>query len=126
VGWRVVVRKGPKVERISLTTLDEALDELEERCRTAASGPLPLRDPVRVVKRTFEPVQQVAARAEISGPGRLLATVRGGIDVRGDGSTEAWMGRVRRRLVSQERGEDAYAALRREVGRVASSVKAEP
>ena len=58
--------------------------------------------------RRIEPVQQVVARLELSGGG-----LRAGVDVRGDGSSEAFTGRVRRRLVEQRRRETAYQALRR-------------
>jgi hypothetical protein len=59
--------------------------------------------------RRLEPAQQVVARLEVRGPGG----VRGGIDVRGEGSTEAFTGRLRRKLVEQRAGESAYDALRR-------------
>ena len=42
-----------------------------------------------------------------------MPSVRAGLDVRGDGSTEAYLGRVKREAIKQVRGEDAYKALRR-------------
>jgi hypothetical protein len=104
---RVVVRSGPRVERLDAASLGGALALLEERARTLARTSR--RKPVELRFKTFEPVQQVAHRLELRGERGL----RAGIDVRGDGSVEAWTGRVRRRVVSQEPGEDAYAALRR-------------
>jgi hypothetical protein len=41
--------------------------------------------------------------------------VRVGVDVHGDGSTEAYVGRVRRQELEIRPGEDAVAALRRSI-----------
>ena len=87
---------------------NEALTALEAALRPLAASTR--RKTTRVFRREIQPVQQVVARAGLSGP----RGARGGIDVRGDGSTEAWTGRSwRRRLVEQRAGEDAFAALRR-------------
>jgi len=107
-GYRVVVRRGPKVDKHAAGALDAALELLERYARSAQTGPR--RDTVDLRVRRFEPVQQVAARVELHGSG-----LRAGVDVRGDGSAEAWTGRLRRRVVEQREGEDAYAALRRTI-----------
>ena len=87
---------------------DEAFTALEAALRPVAASAH--RSTAKVFKREIEPVQQVVARGGLAGPGGA----RGGIDVRGDGSTEAWTGRSwRRSLVAQEAGEDAFQALRR-------------
>ncbi len=105
--YRVVVRSGPRVARLEAGSLDAALELIEARARELARGPR--SEPVELRYKTFEPVQQVAHRIELSGPRRMHA----GVDVRGDGSVEAWTGKLRRRVVEQEKGESPYDALRR-------------
>src|SRR2546421_4689867 len=108
-GYKVKVRAGPKVERSSHDDLDAALELLEERAKDLQGTAR--RKTVDLKVRRFDPVQQVTARLELSGPRRL----RAGVDVRGDGSVESWTGSLRRRLIEQRRGESAYDALQRAV-----------
>jgi hypothetical protein len=105
-------RSGAKVERVGFDGLDEALAALERRGEELQDGASARTVDLKVGRR-FEPVQQVVARLELAGPGRL----RAGIDVRGDGSAEAWTGRVRRKLVDQLPRESPYDALRRSLER---------
>jgi len=103
----VKVRAGAKVEKLRFESLSDALDAVAVR-----TADLVQSAPGRAVDlkvRRFEPVAQVVARLEVSGPGRL----RAGVDVRGDGSTESYRGRLRREVVEQRDGESAPEALRR-------------
>ncbi|HEY1566775.1 MAG TPA: hypothetical protein VGF68_07135 [Solirubrobacteraceae bacterium] len=109
--WKLTERAGPKVRRSSFDDMDRALDALESRGRELAeSAP---GDAVDVKYKRFEPQQQVVARLEVAGPERFMPRVRVGVDVRGDGSVEAYRGRVRREVVSGQGDESPYTALRR-------------
>ena len=108
--YRVVVRSGPRVTRFEAGSLDAALRLIEEHARVLAHGPG--LESVELRYKTFEPAQQVAHRLELSGGGWGRG-LRAGVDVRGDGSVEAWTGRLRRKLVEAEDGESPYTALRR-------------
>lgn len=106
--YTVTVRRRANVERERHAELSDALAALE-RCGRALEQDAHARPVGGTLIRRMEPVQQVVARVEVAGPGRL----RGGVDVRGDGSSEAFTGRIRRRLVEQQQGETPYDALRR-------------
>jgi type II secretory pathway component PulJ len=106
VGYKLTVRRRGRTERKRYASLPQALTALEARLDEL--GPRERRDTERALARELEPVQQVAVRGEIAGPG-----MRGGVDVRGDGSLEAYTGRWRRTLIAPEPGETAYDALRR-------------
>jgi hypothetical protein len=108
--YTLTVRRRGATDRERFATLAEALDALEARLDSLSRPER--RRAERGLGREHEPVQQVAVRGEVAGPGRL----RAGVDVRGDGSAEAFTGRWRRQLVERRSGETAHDALRRELG----------
>ena len=109
--WKLTVRSGSDVTESTFEDRDQALAVLEERAREAAGTAT--NKPVSVKIARFEPGQQVIARIELAGPQRFFPNVRAGVDVHGDGSAEAYTGRLRRQAITQRRGESVYAALRR-------------
>ena len=78
MGWRVMVRNGPRVERHRAATLDGGARPASSARPRARRRARPRT--VRLRERDFTPQQQVAGRVELAGPG-----VRAGVDVRGDG-----------------------------------------
>jgi hypothetical protein len=110
-GYTLTVRDGPRVERSVHSTLAEALDTLE--LRVSELEATVRRETVDLHVKRFDPIDQVAARAEIAGPRRLRPAVRAGVDIRGDGSAEAYIGGATREPVEQRERETPVQALRR-------------
>ncbi|MGH2960730.1 MAG: hypothetical protein ACRDL3_00845, partial [Solirubrobacterales bacterium] len=77
MSWRLTIRHGSEVEREELDSLDEAVNALRRRAEAVRSeGGLP---EVKMF-RTYGPERRVAARLEITGPGRVRRP-EAGIDV---------------------------------------------
>jgi hypothetical protein len=111
--FRVIIRRRDgETDKRRFATLGEAIDDLETELRSVASVIARAPRVERALGRDYEPAEQVAVRGELRGPGGL----RAGVDVRGDGGMEAFTGVIRRRPVPRREREDAWAALRREVG----------
>ena len=108
--YTLTARIRGKVTHERFDDLAGALDELERRGH-ALQGRADADVVGGSLMRRFEPEDQVTARLELSGPGR----VRAGVDVRGDGSAVPFTGRLIRKQVERRRGESAYDALRRSV-----------
>jgi hypothetical protein len=118
--WTLTVRAGPRVQRLRFDELSAALDTAELRVAELAQRGVEV--PVNAGYRRFDPGERVAARVELTGPERRFGSVCAGIDVRGDGSTEAYTGRVRKARLEQLPGESSGDALRRAlVARVAGA-----
>jgi hypothetical protein len=109
--WTVTVRTGGQVQRSRFAELAGAL-EFVEACVSELVAGAPRR-PLDLRYRQFDPGDQVHGRVELAGPERLLPRVHAGVDVRGDGSSAAYVGRVRREPLQRRGPESAVAALRR-------------
>ena len=109
------MRAGGRVEHQHFEDLERALGALGSRMTELAD--VASEHPARTRLRRYAPEDQVVARIELSGPQRRLADVHAGIDVRGDGSTEAYVGQVRRKALDRGPDENVVAALRRAVVR---------
>jgi hypothetical protein len=108
--YKLIIRSRGRPGKERFSALGDALAAVEAHGRELQDDAQE-RPQGGTLMRRLEPVQIVVARLELSGPGRL----RAGVDVRGDGSSEAFTGRLRRRVVEQRDGESAYDALRRMV-----------
>lgn len=109
--YALTTRIRGQVSRERFDDLESALLALEREGH-ALQGIADAESVGGTLMRRFEPGQQVSARLELSGPGRL----RAGVDVRGDGTAIPFTGKLVRKQVERHRGESAYDALRRVVG----------
>ena len=108
----VTVREGPVFHRHRCAELDAAIEIVREEARRLSEGAH--ARPAHLLAHKLEPVEQVVGRVQLSvAAGRLRRGRTVGVDVRGDGSLEAYSGGVTRRVVEARPGEDAFAALRR-------------
>lgn len=112
--WTLTVRNGSSVERSHFESHGASVDAMEQRLLKLADEVG--RETISVLTRRFDPSRQVVVRGEISAPGGMWSAVHGGVDLRGDGSAEAYTGRLRRSLVELQRGESPYDGLRRVLG----------
>jgi hypothetical protein len=73
-------------------------------------------DQVKAPFRNYDAIEVVHGRIELSiAKGRFGGKTRGGIDVRRDGSAEAFLGRTTRQLIEPRPGESLVDALEREM-----------
>jgi hypothetical protein len=109
--FTLTTRLSGKVEHERFDNLAGALGALE-RSGHALQGRADAEVIGGSLVRRYEPADQVSARLEVSGPGRL----RGGVDIRGDGEAIPFTGRLLRKQIARRERESAYDALRRVLG----------
>lgn len=111
--YALKVREGSKVTRQRCETADELFrvvetlaDEMSDRAD---------RTPVKSMFRDYDAIDLVHGRIEVSISNGRFKQRRGGIDVRRDGSIEAFVGRTSRSVVEPTPGETIPQSLKREL-----------
>ena len=111
---RLKCRTGPSVTKERFETTDALFARvagLLMDLKDSAPG-----DDVKSAFRSYEAIEVVHGRIEVSiARRRFGGTVRGGIDVRRDGSAEAFLGRTSRKLIEPRPSESLVDALEREL-----------
>lgn len=107
------LREGPTVGRERCATERELFDRVEVLASEMSDRAD--RTPVKSMFRDYEAIELVHGRIEVSIGSGPFKHRRGGIDVRRDGSIEAFVGRTNRTVVEPTPGETIPQALRREM-----------
>lgn len=105
-GYTLAIQREGSSKTERFDSLEDALAGLQAELNSA--GPGARRETVNAFVREYQPDELVAMRLEIRGGGLC-----GGIDLHGDGSQAAYTGRIRRKAIVPEPGENAVSALRR-------------
>jgi len=96
------------VERERFASLEDAVAGLERRAEAIrAEGGLEETSMIR----TYAPGDQVHARLELSGAGRLRRA-EAGLDVMGDGRLVPYKGAIRKKQLAPRSGRSPYEAIR--------------
>lgn len=113
--WKLTVRRsGGDVEQSGFEDLDEAVAAMRSRALAIRS-----EGPARRIRslRTFEPADQVRARLQLTGSGRLFRKPTAGVDVRGDGTFVPFAGGVAREELDPSDHDTPFELVRETLGR---------
>lgn len=108
------VRVTGKVAKFPCETEDELFATLEQELAGQIEDTRGLGD-VGSPLKNYEAIEIVHSRLEVVLTESLFKKRRGGIDVRRNGDTEAWLGAGSKQLIEPRPGESLTAALRREI-----------
>lgn len=106
--WKLTVRNGSEVSHREFEDLGEAVAAMRERALEIRSlGPLRETSAIR----TYKPEDQVRARLQLTGKGRLRKPAAG-VDVRGDGAFVPYRGGMVREELDPSSHETPFDLVR--------------
>ncbi|MFT4048307.1 MAG: hypothetical protein QM648_00535 [Solirubrobacterales bacterium] len=118
IRYLLKVRVTGKVAKFPCGSEDELFAKLEDELAGQIEDTKGL-GPVGSPLKNYEAIEIVHSRLEVVLTESLFKKRRGGIDVRRNGDSEAWLGGSSKQLIEPRPGETLTAALRREIDSLA-------